>query len=65
MSEIKKARPVGRPPVNATPITVRVPPELLAVVDDWRSKKRPIPSRPEAIRMILAEKLRDELGVFG
>ncbi|MCE7026432.1 ribbon-helix-helix domain-containing protein [Jiella avicenniae] len=52
MSENKN--PVGRPAINATPITVRVPPELLAALD------RVMPeigaeTRPEAVRMILRD----------
>jgi len=49
MSETKKNRG-GRPPVNATPVTVRVPPELLAALDRFISEHHPEMSRPEAIR---------------
>lgn len=44
----------GRPKVNATPITVRLPPEQLAALDVWREKQEDQLSRPEAIRRILA-----------
>lgn len=56
MSENKN--PVGRPPVNATPITVRVPPALLDRLDAWREKQRPITTRPEAIRNIMEAMLQ-------
>jgi hypothetical protein len=52
MSEIDKKK-VGRPPVNAVPVTVRVPPLLLAWVDSERAKLDPEPSRPEFIRQLI------------
>ena len=53
MSESKKR--MGRPPVNATPVTVRIPPDLLTWVDSERAKLDPEPSRPEFIRKIIEE----------
>ncbi|WP_157971143.1 ribbon-helix-helix domain-containing protein [Pseudogemmobacter bohemicus] len=58
MSEIEK-RKVGRPAVNATPITLRLPPELLAWVDTERAKQTPEPTRPEFIRQVLEERRGD------
>lgn len=52
MPETPKKR-MGRPPVNATPVTVRIPPDLLAWVDAQRTKLDPEPSRPEFIRRLL------------
>lgn len=52
MSEIGKKK-VGRPAVNATPITLRLAPDLLAWVDAERAKLDPEPSRPEFIRGLL------------
>lgn len=57
MSETKKSKG-GRPPVNATPVTVRIPPDLLKALDQSRSAQDGVPSRPEAIRLALAEWLR-------
>lgn len=51
MSESKKR--IGRPPVNATPVTVRIPPDLLAWLDAERAKLDPEPSRPEFIRQLI------------
>jgi hypothetical protein len=51
MSEIKKK--VGRPAVNSTPITLRLPPDLLSWVDTERAKLDPEPSRPEFIRGLI------------
>lgn len=61
MSETKKNLG-GRPRVDATPITVRVPPELLAALDvacgDNPSQTDPPVGRPEMIRRILTDWLR-------
>lgn len=43
----------GRPRVNATPITVRVPPKLLAVLDNLAADTSS--TRPEALRFAFAE----------
>lgn len=56
MSESSKKK-MGRPPVNATPVTVRIPPSLLARLDAARAKREPEPSRPEMIRMLLEDGL--------
>ncbi len=50
MSEIKK-NPVGRPAVNATPLTVRVTPELLEAVDKLAAAING--TRPDALRYAL------------
>lgn len=52
MSETAKSKG-GRPPVNATPVTVRIPPEMLDWLDAEREKLDPQPSRPEMVRIIL------------
>lgn len=52
MSEIRK---VGRPKVGATPVTVRIPPDVLAMLDEFASQEPDTPSRPEALRRILRD----------
>lgn len=48
----------GRPRTDSTPILVRLDPELLRAVDAWRLRRlAPKPSRPEAIRLLLRDKL--------
>jgi hypothetical protein len=47
----------GRPRVDATPIMVRLPPTQVAALDDWRRNETDLPTRPEAIRRILAQAL--------
>jgi len=44
----------GRPRTNATPITVRVPPDLLARLDAAIAAEPDVPSRPEMIRRLVA-----------
>jgi hypothetical protein len=58
MSEIEKKK-VGRPAVNATPITLRLAPDLLAWVDTERAKLDPEPSRPEFIRQLIERNKND------
>jgi hypothetical protein len=48
----------GRPRTDATPIMVRLQPDALAALDEWReAQPAPIPSRPEAIRALLRRAL--------
>ncbi|MFK5597935.1 hypothetical protein ACFZ8E_13095 [Methylobacterium sp. HMF5984] len=55
MSEIAKPK-VGRPRVDAIPITVRAPPALVTPLDAWiADQPEPKPSRPEAIRHALTD----------
>jgi hypothetical protein len=58
VSDIRKKR-IGRPPVNAVPILVRMPPADLEPIDNWISKQKEALSRPEAIRRLV------ELGLAG
>ncbi|WP_423212513.1 ribbon-helix-helix protein, CopG family [Paracoccus yeei] len=53
----KEKRPRGRPPVNSTPINLRLPPDLLAQIDAERAKLDPEPTRPEFIRQVLEERM--------
>lgn len=46
-----------KPTGQGTPVMVRVQPELLAALDDWRRAQPDLPGRSEAIRRLLAEKL--------
>ena len=52
----KKSR--GRPRVDATPVNVRVPPDLLADLDRWIAEHNPPhPNRAEAMRLLLSDYL--------
>lgn len=58
MSETKPNKG-GRPRVDATPLTIRVPPELLTSLDQWIVRQpEPKPGRPEAIRRIVKSVLQ-------
>jgi len=51
-------------------LQMRVSPEFLQVIDDWRSHQRPIPTRSEAIRRLALQgadyaNVRDTLFGFG
>ncbi|WP_157182237.1 hypothetical protein [Methylobacterium sp. WSM2598] len=60
MSETEKNKG-GRPRVDATPVTVRIPPTQLASLDAWIEKQAdPRPSRPDAIRKLLDKVLRKD-----
>jgi hypothetical protein len=52
VSDNRKKR-IGRPPVGATLIGVRVPPAGVAELDAWIKKNAPDLSRPEAIRRLV------------
>jgi hypothetical protein len=52
ISDNRKKR-IGRPPVGAILIGVRVPPADVAVLDAWIEKHEPDMSRPEAIRRLV------------
>jgi hypothetical protein len=56
ISGIKKS-PRGRPKANSTGVMVRLLPDQLAALDDWRRAQLDLPGRPESIRRLLAEKL--------
>ncbi|MEP7240577.1 MAG: hypothetical protein ABI697_06805 [Devosia sp.] len=57
MSAIPKAKKVGRPRVDATPLTVRMPPDQLARLDKWVKAQPDKPSRPEAVRRLVDRSL--------
>ena len=51
MSETKNRG--GRPRVDAVPVTLRLPPDLLHKIDAYRQSMAPQPTRPEAVRQLL------------
>jgi metal-responsive CopG/Arc/MetJ family transcriptional regulator len=51
----------GRPPVDTEAVNVRLPRDLLDALDAYRRGQEDLPTRPEAIRRILSEKLRIDL----
>jgi len=58
MSNLSDTKKIGRPATGVgTPITVRLAPDQLAALDAWISQRPTSPSRPEAIRQLVAERL--------
>ena len=55
ISDIEKSLR-GRPRVDAVPVTVRVPPDLLEALDAWIANSGEM-SRPEAIRLLMQDAL--------
>ena len=41
-----------------TPVMVRLAPDQLKAIDDWRRKEEDIPGRPEAIRRLVEMALK-------
>ncbi len=57
---IRDYRKVQRPPAAGTLVGVRLQPEALAALDAWISVQPDAPSRPEAVRRLLARALATE-----
>jgi hypothetical protein len=53
VSSIRKKKRIGRPPVGAIPVLVRIPPTEMLPIDAWISEKGDHVSRPEAIRRLV------------
>jgi hypothetical protein len=53
LSDNRKKKRIGRPPVGAILIGVRVPPADVATLDAWIKNHAPEMSRPEAIRRLV------------
>lgn len=51
---------MGRPPVDTAPITLRLPREMIELLDNRRRDEPDLPTRPEMIRRILADVLNLE-----
>jgi hypothetical protein len=58
ISNIRKKKRIGRPPVGAIPVLVRIPPAEMKPIDDWASNQDKFLSRPEAIRRLVELGLR-------
>lgn len=60
VSDNRKKR-LGRPPVGATLVGVRLPPSDLAALDTWIGRQPREMSRPEALRAMMAMVIELEL----
>lgn len=61
MSKTQKQSKGGRPPVDTEAVTLRLPRDMIEAVEAFRREQPKIPTRPEAIRIVL----RDWLEVNG
>jgi hypothetical protein len=52
MKRTKKKR--GRPPTGWTSVHLTLLPDQLADVDEWAGEQKDAPSRPEAVRRLIA-----------
>jgi hypothetical protein len=57
--ETKKPKK-GRPSSDTEAVNLRLPRTMISTLDDYRRKLADLPSRPEAIRRLLASALKDE-----
>jgi len=55
--DVRKYMRLKRPSQVGEPVTVRLQPDLMSQVDAWIKSQTPAPSRPEAIRRLLAKAL--------
>lgn len=53
MSEQKKK--MGRPKTDTEPVMIRMKPEMIGEIDAYRRSLDDLPTRPEAMRRILAD----------
>ena len=58
MSTVKKK--MGRPPTDSEPVMIRMQPAMIAAIDEYRRTLDDLPTRPEAIRRVLADFLERE-----
>lgn len=58
-SAISRTRKRGRPATGAISVHLRVGPPELSGLDQWRKDQQEETSRPEAVRRIIAEYLRE------
>lgn len=55
---INDSKKRGRPATGqGTPVVVRMQPEQLAAVDNWAASEDDVPTRPEAVRRLVARGL--------
>ena len=57
IDNVKKSKSMGRPPVDTEAVTVRLPREMLEAIDDYRRTPESLPTRPEALRILLKDQL--------
>jgi metal-responsive CopG/Arc/MetJ family transcriptional regulator len=59
--EIMK-RTKSRPKETGTPVMIRLQPDLLKEIDDFRRREPDLPNRPEAMRRLVEKALQQRHG---
>ncbi len=49
-----------KPKADTKPVTLRVPQDLLDAIDNWRRTQKDLPSRTEAIRRLVKDRLLEQ-----
>lgn len=57
---IEQKKKMGRPPTDTEPVMIRMKPEMIENIDAYRRTLDDLPTRPEAIRRIVAEFLESQ-----
>ncbi|QUJ76954.1 hypothetical protein KDD17_02575 [Sulfitobacter albidus] len=55
----EQTKRIGRPKTDTKPVMIRMEPEMIDDIDAYRRTLNDIPTRPEAMRRILADFLDD------
>lgn len=50
----------GRPPTDTQPVMIRMTPEMIAALDDARRNITDLPTRPELVRRVMTDWLRQQ-----
>jgi hypothetical protein len=50
----------GRPPTDTQPVMIRMTPEMIAALDDARRNVSDLPTRPELVRRVMTDWLRQQ-----
>jgi metal-responsive CopG/Arc/MetJ family transcriptional regulator len=58
-TSLSKKRRIGRPPVDTEALTVRMAVAVLKEIDNWRRRQEDLPGRPEAVRRLVEQALRE------
>jgi metal-responsive CopG/Arc/MetJ family transcriptional regulator len=59
--DVSKKKKRGRPAVDTERVVTRMPRELLDKLDAWAKAQPDTPTRPEAVRRLVAKALKDDV----
>ena len=52
---VEQKKKMGRPKTDTEPVMIRMKPDMIGDIDAYRRSLEDLPTRPEAMRRILAE----------